>query len=129
MMFAYPGPPLTEQAEDADRVWEVFLIGAVAMTLLVTGLLVYIVIRFRRRDRTLPAPAVRWAHAAVGLLGPLRTRLRGCRPGLRAACARTWRAVALAKSAAARAMPPMILDRRQELVRMTSCWVARVIAT
>lgn len=47
-------PPLTDQAEDIDRVWNVFLVGALVVGGLVAGLLVYIVIRFRRRERALP---------------------------------------------------------------------------
>jgi cytochrome c oxidase subunit 2 len=47
-------PPLTDQAQDIDRVWNVFLIGALVVGAFVAGLLVYIVIRFRRRRRALP---------------------------------------------------------------------------
>lgn len=51
-------PPLTEQASDIDRVWNVFFIGALAVGGLVAVLVVIIVIRFRRRDDNLP-PQVR----------------------------------------------------------------------
>ena len=47
-------PPLTEQAEDIDRVWDVFLIGAVAVFGFVLILVIFIVVRFRRRDDRLP---------------------------------------------------------------------------
>lgn len=47
-------PPLTEQADEIDRVWSVFLIGALAVFAFVTILVVYIIIRFRRRDDRLP---------------------------------------------------------------------------
>jgi len=47
-------PPLTEQAEDIDRVWNGFLAAGVVVGLLVFALLVYVMIRFRRRSATLP---------------------------------------------------------------------------
>ena len=47
-------PPLTEQAEDIDRVWNVFLIGAVSVFAFVVLLVLIIVVRFRRRDDRLP---------------------------------------------------------------------------
>lgn len=46
--------PLTEQAEEIDEVWNVFLIGAVAVFAFVTVLVVVILIRFRRRSDRLP---------------------------------------------------------------------------
>jgi cytochrome c oxidase subunit II len=51
---AGPGPPLTDQASDIDRVWDVFFVIAVAVVILVAGLVAIIVIRFRRRSETLP---------------------------------------------------------------------------
>jgi cytochrome c oxidase subunit 2 len=47
-------PPLTEQADDIERVWNVFLIGALVLGALVVGLILFIVARFRRRGPTLP---------------------------------------------------------------------------
>jgi len=51
-------PPLTEQAHDVDRVWNVFLIIALVIGALVAVLVAIVVIRFRRRGNTLP-PQVR----------------------------------------------------------------------
>jgi cytochrome c oxidase subunit 2 len=48
------GPPLTEQAEDIDRIWNVFLYIAIGITALVAGLVLYVVIRHRRRGDALP---------------------------------------------------------------------------
>jgi len=47
-------PPLTEQAEEIERVWNLFLIGAVAMFAFVAVLVVFILVRFRRRSDRLP---------------------------------------------------------------------------
>jgi cytochrome c oxidase subunit II len=47
-------PPLTDQASDIDRVWNVFFIGALAVAGLVAVLITIVVIRFRRRDDSLP---------------------------------------------------------------------------
>jgi cytochrome c oxidase subunit II len=47
-------PPLTEQAEEIEGVWNVFLIGAVLVFLFVTVLVVVILIRFRRRTDRMP---------------------------------------------------------------------------
>jgi cytochrome c oxidase subunit 2 len=47
-------PPLTDQASDIDSVWNVFFIGAVAVAGLVAVLIAIVVIRFRRRDDSLP---------------------------------------------------------------------------
>ncbi len=47
-------PPLTEQAEDIDRVWNGFLIAALVVGVLVWGLIAYVVVRFRRRSTALP---------------------------------------------------------------------------
>ncbi len=54
MKAAGPGPPLTEQAKDIDSIWTVFLIGSIAVAALVTVLVLYVVIRFRRRSDVLP---------------------------------------------------------------------------
>jgi cytochrome c oxidase subunit 2 len=48
------GPPLTEQAEDIDRVWDVFLVAAFVVGVGVIALIVYVLVRFRRRSTTLP---------------------------------------------------------------------------
>jgi cytochrome c oxidase subunit 2 len=47
-------PPLTDQAKDIDRVWDVFLYIALGVGALVAVLLVILVIRFRRRGSALP---------------------------------------------------------------------------
>jgi cytochrome c oxidase subunit II len=47
-------PPLTDQARDIDRVWDVFFIGALVVAGLVAVLTAIVVIRFRRRDDSLP---------------------------------------------------------------------------
>lgn len=47
-------PPLTEQAEDIDEVWNIFLIGAFVTFAFVAVLVVYVLLRFRRRDDRLP---------------------------------------------------------------------------
>lgn len=44
-----PAPPLTEQAEDLDRLWNVFLVGAAIVALIVAGLIVFVVVRNRGR--------------------------------------------------------------------------------
>jgi cytochrome c oxidase subunit 2 len=46
---ASPAPPLTEQAEDLDRLWDVFLVIAGVVALLVAVLVVFVVLRGRRR--------------------------------------------------------------------------------
>jgi cytochrome c oxidase subunit II len=47
-------PPLTDQAEDIDRIWNGFLAIAVGVAVLVVVLLAYVVIRHRRRSDALP---------------------------------------------------------------------------
>ncbi|WP_051063213.1 cytochrome c oxidase subunit II [Ilumatobacter nonamiensis] len=47
-------PPITDQADDIDRVWDVFLYLALGVLAFVVVLVVYVVIRFRRRDDRLP---------------------------------------------------------------------------
>lgn len=49
-------PPLTEQAADVDRVWDGFVLAALAVGLVVAVLLVTALVRFRRRrgDDVLP---------------------------------------------------------------------------
>jgi cytochrome c oxidase subunit II len=47
-------PPLTEQAQDIDQIWDGVLITAVVIGVLVIALIVYVVVRFRRRDDRLP---------------------------------------------------------------------------
>jgi cytochrome c oxidase subunit 2 len=49
-----PGPPLTSEAERVRDVWTLFLVLAAAVFLLVIVLVAYCVIRFRKRDDTLP---------------------------------------------------------------------------
>ena len=48
-------PPLTEQAEDIDRVWNGFLVAALVVGALVWGLIAFVVIRYRRRSGALPS--------------------------------------------------------------------------
>jgi cytochrome c oxidase subunit II len=47
-------PPLTEQADDIDRVWNVFLYIGLGVGALVVVLVAIVVIRFRRRGQDLP---------------------------------------------------------------------------
>jgi cytochrome c oxidase subunit 2 len=47
-------PPLTDQADDIDRVWNVFLFIALGVVALVAILVAVVVIRFRRRSSALP---------------------------------------------------------------------------
>jgi cytochrome c oxidase subunit II len=47
-------PPLTEQAHDIDQIWDGVLIAAVVIGALVIGLILFVVVRFRRRDDRLP---------------------------------------------------------------------------
>jgi cytochrome c oxidase subunit II len=47
-------PPLTEQADDIDRVWDVFLYIGLGVGALVVVLITIVVIRFRRRGSDLP---------------------------------------------------------------------------
>ena len=46
---APPAPPLTEQAEDLDRLWDVFLVIAGIVALVVAVLVIFVVLRGRRR--------------------------------------------------------------------------------
>lgn len=47
-------PPLTDQADDIDEVWDLFLYLGLAVLAFVVVLVLYVIIRFRRRDDTLP---------------------------------------------------------------------------
>jgi cytochrome c oxidase subunit 2 len=47
-------PPLTEQAQDIEQIWNGVLIAAVVIGVLVIGLIVYVIFRYRRRDDRLP---------------------------------------------------------------------------
>jgi cytochrome c oxidase subunit II len=51
---AAPGPPLTSEAERVGDVWTLFLVLAAVVGGLVIVLVVYCVIRFRKRDDQLP---------------------------------------------------------------------------
>ena len=60
---AWPGrvvgglaPPLTDQADDIDRVWNVFVVIAFGVGALVAALVAIVVIRFRRRGDTAALP-------------------------------------------------------------------------
>lgn len=55
--------PLTEQAETADDLLTIFFWIAVGIAVMVLGLVAYVVIRYRRRDDTLP----RQIHAHIPL--------------------------------------------------------------
>ena len=48
-MTGSPAPPLTEQAEDLDRLWDVFLVIAGVVALLVAVLVIFVAVRGRRR--------------------------------------------------------------------------------
>ena len=52
--LAQLAPPLTEQADDIDRVWNAFLIAASVVGAIVAVLILYVMVRFRRRDVALP---------------------------------------------------------------------------
>jgi cytochrome c oxidase subunit 2 len=52
--IAQLAPPLTEQAGDIDRVWNGFLIAALAVGAIVAVLIVSVMVRFRRRSSALP---------------------------------------------------------------------------
>ena len=47
-------PPLTEQAQDIQDVWNGFLIASLVVGVLVVGAIFYVIIRFRRRGAGLP---------------------------------------------------------------------------
>lgn len=47
-------PPLTEQAADVERIWDVFLYLALGIGALVAGLVVFVVVRRRSRRHELP---------------------------------------------------------------------------
>jgi len=49
-----PGPALTSEAETVDRVWSAFLVSAAVIAALVIVLILYCVVRYRRRDDRLP---------------------------------------------------------------------------
>ena len=51
---ALPGPPLTSEAERVRDVWTLFALLATAVGVLVIVLVVYCVVRFRKRDDRLP---------------------------------------------------------------------------
>jgi cytochrome c oxidase subunit 2 len=52
-MIAVDGP-VTEQAETIDRVWNLFLALGVVVLVLVAGLMLWVIIRYRRRSEDLP---------------------------------------------------------------------------
>ena len=47
-------PPITQEAEDVDRVWDLFLYLGLAVLAFVVALIFYVIVRYRRRDDTLP---------------------------------------------------------------------------
>lgn len=56
-MSSAPGalaPPITDQAVDIDRIWDLYLYLGFAVVAFVTILILYVIIRFRRRDDRLP---------------------------------------------------------------------------
>ncbi|MDQ3739159.1 MAG: cytochrome c oxidase subunit II [Actinomycetota bacterium] len=72
MIVATP-PPLTDQADDIEQVWDLFLVIAVGVGVFVVGLIAYAVIRFRRRDDSLPSQVhynipMEVAYTAIPLL-------------------------------------------------------------
>ena len=50
-------PPLTEQAEDIDRIWDLFLLAGLVVGVGVLAVLLFVLIRFRRRGHDVAAPA------------------------------------------------------------------------
>ena len=55
---APPAPPLTEQAADLDQLWDVFLVIAGIVGLVVAALVVFVVLRGRRRTELPPQTRV-----------------------------------------------------------------------
>lgn len=53
MIVATP-PPLTDQADDIERVWNVFVLIALVVGVFVVGLICYAIVRFRSRGDSLP---------------------------------------------------------------------------
>ena len=47
-------PPITDQAGDIDRIWDLFLYLGLAVLAFVVLLIFYVIIRYRRRDDKLP---------------------------------------------------------------------------
>jgi cytochrome c oxidase subunit 2 len=47
-------PPITDQATDIDRIWDLFLYLGLAVVAFVAVLVLYVMVRFRRRDDRLP---------------------------------------------------------------------------
>jgi cytochrome c oxidase subunit 2 len=47
-------PPLTEQADDIEQIWNGVLIAAIVVGVLVVGAIIFVVFRYRRRDDRLP---------------------------------------------------------------------------
>lgn len=47
-------PPITDQADDVERVWDLYLYIGYGVLALIAGLILYVMIRFRRRDDVLP---------------------------------------------------------------------------
>ena len=47
-------PPVTEQADSVERVWDLFLLIGLGVLVLVAALMLYVVVRFRRRGDELP---------------------------------------------------------------------------
>jgi cytochrome c oxidase subunit 2 len=47
-------PPVTDQADDMDRVWDLFLYLGLAVLAFVVVLVLYVIVRYRRRDDQLP---------------------------------------------------------------------------
>jgi cytochrome c oxidase subunit 2 len=54
VMPAALDPPITEQAETVDEVWTLFLWIGLGVLALVVGLVLWVMIRYRRRDNRLP---------------------------------------------------------------------------
>ncbi|MDX2381369.1 MAG: cytochrome c oxidase subunit II [Acidimicrobiia bacterium] len=47
-------PPITDQAGDIDRIWDLFLYLGLAVVVFVVAIILYVIIRYRRRDDQLP---------------------------------------------------------------------------
>lgn len=67
-----PAPPLTEQAQQMEDLWDVFLIGAGVVGLLVVGLVAFVILRGRRRTDLPPQQRehipLELAYTAIPLL-------------------------------------------------------------
>ncbi len=47
-------PPISDQAEKVDRIWDLYLVIGFGVLTLVVGLVAYMIVRFRRRSEEMP---------------------------------------------------------------------------